>query len=68
MIAFDGFYDPFVWMNEDFRKNEYKRDFISENEFAANILFLLLKNDHKFENGQVLDYCCEMKGQGFKLS
>ena len=67
MIAFDAFFEPYVWMNEDYSKNEYKRDLISEQEFAPNILFAILKHDHKFENSQILDYCCEIKGQGYTL-
>jgi hypothetical protein len=67
MIAFDTFYDPFVWMNSDHLKNEYKRDHISEADFASNILYIILKNDQKFDNHQILDCCCELKGQGLSL-
>lgn len=67
MIAFDAFYDPFVWLNSEYIKNEYKRDHISETDFASNILFLILKNDHKFDNQHILECCCELKSQGLNL-
>lgn len=67
MIAFDTFYDPFVWLNGEYTKNEYRRDHISEVDFASNILYMLLKNDQKFENHQLLDCCCELKGQAMSL-
>jgi hypothetical protein len=45
MINFDSFYEPYVWMNNDPTKNEYKRDLVSEFEFGNNILMTLIKNN-----------------------
>jgi hypothetical protein len=44
MVAFDSFYDPLVWMNANFSKNEYKRVLISEEQFARSILEIILSH------------------------
>ena len=35
--------DPLVWMHTDYQKIEYKRDYISEEQFGSNIIELLLQ-------------------------
>ena len=68
MIAFDGSYDPFVWMNKDYSKIEYKRDYVSEEEFTQNILQILLKNEDKFDSNGFVSQCYMARTDNYKLA
>lgn len=68
MIAFDSFFEPFVWMNADFTKNEYKREHISEEDFTYSILQILLRNGDKFEEKTFSEKCTLARGNQYNLS
>ena len=55
-------------MNKDYTKNEYKRDYISEEEFTQNILLILLKNEDKFDSSNFVSRCYMARADGYKLS